>query len=138
LFTESRQLFTESRQLFTESRQFFSESRQLFTESRQLFTESRQLFTESRQLFTESRQLFTESRQLFTESRQLFTESHCTVHFMSAVHRKEAELIWIAKQAVQVPLPPNWEEHESSQQVYFYDRSTGKSQVSAPTTIHVN
>jgi hypothetical protein len=43
------------------------------------------------------------------------------------VCRKEPELTWIAKQAVQVPLPPHWQEHEDdSGNPYFYDTNTGK------------
>jgi len=42
--------------------------------------------------------------------------------------RKEPELTWIAKQAVQVPLPPHWQEHEDdSGNPYFYDTNTGKT-----------
>eukprot|EP00240_Pyramimonas_obovata_P013905 CAMPEP_0118955032 /NCGR_PEP_ID=MMETSP1169-20130426/59348_1 /TAXON_ID=36882 /ORGANISM="Pyramimonas obovata, Strain CCMP722" /LENGTH=208 /DNA_ID=CAMNT_0006902797 /DNA_START=71 /DNA_END=693 /DNA_ORIENTATION=- len=46
--------------------------------------------------------------------------------------KKEPELIWIAKQAVQVPLPPHWEEHENNGQVFYYDKSSGKSQLKHP------
>ena len=41
--------------------------------------------------------------------------------------------MWIAKQAVQVALPPNWEEHEDTNgNVYFYNTATGKSTLKHP------
>ncbi|KAK3245743.1 hypothetical protein CYMTET_44706 [Cymbomonas tetramitiformis] len=47
--------------------------------------------------------------------------------------KNEPELMWIAKQAVQVPLPGHWEEHEDSTgNVYFYDKTSGVSQLKHP------
>ena len=45
----------------------------------------------------------------------------------------EPDLLWIAKQAVQVALPPNWEELEDGTgAVYFYDVVNGKSTLKHP------
>mmetsp|Transcript_17212 Transcript_17212/g.48011 ORF Transcript_17212/g.48011 Transcript_17212/m.48011 type:complete len:1169 (+) Transcript_17212:260-3766(+) len=53
--------------------------------------------------------------------------------YLGLDHMKEYSLMWVAKQAVQVALPPNWEELEDPDgNVYFYDKATGKSSIKHP------
>lgn len=53
--------------------------------------------------------------------------------YLGIAPRKEYHLMWVAKQAVQVALPPNWEELEDNEgNVYFYDKATGKSSIKHP------
>eukprot|EP00232_Nephroselmis_pyriformis_P020233 CAMPEP_0182873750 /NCGR_PEP_ID=MMETSP0034_2-20130328/12522_1 /TAXON_ID=156128 /ORGANISM="Nephroselmis pyriformis, Strain CCMP717" /LENGTH=608 /DNA_ID=CAMNT_0025006423 /DNA_START=134 /DNA_END=1957 /DNA_ORIENTATION=+ len=60
-------------------------------------------------------------------------EVHDMAVYLQVDIPEEPDLMWVSKQAVQVALPPNWEELEDAGgNVYFYDKTTGKSTMKHP------
>jgi hypothetical protein len=53
--------------------------------------------------------------------------------YLGVIVKKEPDLMWIAKQAVQCALPPNWVEAEDDDgNAFFHNTSTGQSQAKHP------
>jgi hypothetical protein len=53
--------------------------------------------------------------------------------YLGVTVKREPDLMWIAKQAVQCALPPNWVEAEDEQgNAFFHNTSSGQSQAKHP------